>query len=352
MSRQRIPSLDGFRALAIALVLLGHLQGAPGFGTWRVLTWLGDYAYLGVRIFFVISGFLITTLLLTEADRTGGVSLPRFYLRRTVRIFPPYYTYILAMVCLEAAGWITLRPGDVRAALTYTMNYHRDRAWYLGHAWSLAVEEQFYVLWPLALVWLRERRAMILAAAVVVIVPGIRVATKFLWPSTTLGIGETFQSVADALAAGCLLAGFVRTRWATHPRYRRALSSRLFWLVPIGVIVVNMIPIPLAQWAGGETVMNLGLAVTIDAFVRVRRDVVFHALNWPVIMWLGALSYSLYLWQQPFVGHAQGMRFPVSIALAIGAAVISFYVIERPSLRIRQRFERGREPQPTPTPAL
>jgi len=105
---RRIPSLDGLRAVSIALVVLAHLSGTSGFalpGSFASILALGE---LGVRVFFVISGFLITKLLLEEAERTGRISLLRFYLRRTFRIFPPYYAFILVLIVLDAARWVTL----------------------------------------------------------------------------------------------------------------------------------------------------------------------------------------------------------------------------------------------------
>jgi peptidoglycan/LPS O-acetylase OafA/YrhL len=130
----RIPSLDGLRAVSIALVALAHLNGTryfptlPELGQWQ----LGN---LGVRVFFVISGFLITTLLLEESERTGAVSLFQFYLRRCFRIFPAFYALCAVLFVLDQARIIALRPGDLLAAVTYTVNYHHDRAWYTGHIW-------------------------------------------------------------------------------------------------------------------------------------------------------------------------------------------------------------------------
>src|SRR5258708_33942090 len=142
----RVPSLDGLRALSIALVLISHLVGTRGFIVPQAIGRFFSLGELGVRVFFVISGFLITSLLLEELESEGRISLIRFYFRRTMRILPPYFTLILAVVLLEAAGWITLAPKDKLHALTYTSNYYPERSWYLGHTWSLAVEQQFYLM--------------------------------------------------------------------------------------------------------------------------------------------------------------------------------------------------------------
>src|SRR5579872_915461 len=140
----RIPSLDGLRAISIALVFLGHIvatRGAP-----QALNPFIHVGNLGVKVFFVISGFLITTLLLKEYSRTGRVSLRGFYTRRTLRIFPAFYTYVGIIIILHLLGFVALRENDLIHAITYTMNYQVTREWELNHLWSLAVEEQFYLL--------------------------------------------------------------------------------------------------------------------------------------------------------------------------------------------------------------
>ena len=116
----RIPSLDGLRAISIALVLFAHLAGTRSFPVSYPVGNIFYFGELGVHVFFVISGYLITRLLLEELERRQRISLGRFYLRRTLRIFPPYYTLILALVIAQAAGWLQLAPRDVSRAMTYT----------------------------------------------------------------------------------------------------------------------------------------------------------------------------------------------------------------------------------------
>lgn len=150
-STARIPSLDGLRAISIVMVLVAHASGTRLFpvpASAGNLLGLGEF---GVHVFFVISGFLITGLLLDELARTNRVDLRRFYLRRALRIFPPYYTYLAVVFLLALAGALQLAPRDMAHGLTYTSNYYPARSWFLGHTWSLSVEEQFYLLWPAVL---------------------------------------------------------------------------------------------------------------------------------------------------------------------------------------------------------
>jgi len=146
----RIPSLDGIRAISIGLVIFSHLAGTHHFPVrWSIFS--SDLGMLGVRVFFVISGFLITTLLLEEYADSGGISLPWFYFRRTLRIFPAAYAFIAVIFILHGLDLVSLQSRDMLHALTYTMNYSQDsfhrHSWTMYHLWSLSVEEQFYLLW-------------------------------------------------------------------------------------------------------------------------------------------------------------------------------------------------------------
>ncbi|HEX4685074.1 MAG TPA: acyltransferase family protein, partial [Gemmatimonadaceae bacterium] len=137
----RIPSLDGLRAASIALVLVGHvmLRFSVSPDRWvRFVASSLSLGHLGVMVFFVISGFLITTLLLTEIETTGRVSLRYFYFRRTLRIFPAYYAFLMVLGLLSALGWLVMPARHLLTAALYTTDYV-PTPWTLGHTWSLAV---------------------------------------------------------------------------------------------------------------------------------------------------------------------------------------------------------------------
>jgi peptidoglycan/LPS O-acetylase OafA/YrhL len=346
----RIPSLDGLRAFSIGIVLLSHLNGTRNFlSSDEVERWhLGP---LGVRVFFVISGFLITTLLLEEVDRKGTISLRHFYLRRFFRIFPAFYALCAVLYLLDLGGVLSLRPNDLTAAVTYTMNYHRDRSWYLGHAWSLSVEEQFYLLWPALLVFAGVRRGLMAAAAVVLLAPILRTLIGFV-PSQRAGLDETFQTVADSLATGCLLAGL--GPWlARSERWRRFLDARWFWLTALVVLAFSRNPSTRIDWLLGQTIKNVGIAAIIARTIRHPEDAVGRVLNTRPVVWVGTLSYSLYLWQQLFLNRSDSspvQSFPLNLALAFGAAVVSYRFIESPFLALRARLERRPRPAAAPAP--
>ena len=337
---RRLPGLDGIRALSIMLVLVGH--AFPFSARWYV----GELANLGVRCFFVLSGFLITTLLLEEFQENGTIALGKFYARRTLRIFPAFYAYLLVLFLLdrlalvpriEASSWIH--------AFTYTMDYVglKDRPWNLGHIWSLAVEEQFYLLWPAALVLLRPRKAMWLPVAAILLVPILRWSTWRFFPQYAGGIKWQFHTVCDALASGCLLAGLRHALWA-RSGYRRWLVSRVFVVVPIGVLLMNRLVVgrPQVSYLAGQTLMNLGIALCIEHVLRNHEGVVGRMLELRPVAFIGTLSYSIYLWQQIFFNPQSVSwicRFPVNVLAALVAAWLSYTLVERPFLRMRKRFE-------------
>jgi len=335
-TRGRIPGLDGLRAISIVIVLYTHTISTPH------ATWLPDIAVfhdLGVRTFFVISGFLITTLLRAEYEKYGRISLRDFYIRRVYRIFPAFYVYLAAMVVLAAIGWISVPREDVIYAATYTMNFHAERAWWLGHLWSLAVEEQFYLMWPLVMAVLRPRRALWFAIGGIVAAPVLRVTAVLLWPDIWRLTDQAFPFVFDALATGCVLA-LARERLESSPLYVTWLDSPTFWLLPLACVVALAVPRTGFNLAFGVTLGNVGIAMAIHRCVRHPTKLVGRVLETRPLVYIGALSYSLYLWQQPFVNrHGDSIvnSFPLHLACAFGMAMLSYYFVEQPILALRAR---------------
>jgi peptidoglycan/LPS O-acetylase OafA/YrhL len=345
----RIPSLDGLRAVSIVLVFLAHVAGtrhAP-----RALDHLQQVGNYGVKIFFEISGFLITTLLLQELARSGKIRLRSFYGRRVLRIFPAFYTYVGVIFALAIAGVVQLRSGDLLHALTYTMNYHHNRGWYLNHLWSLAVEEQFYLIWPVLICALGAVRSLRVAAAAVVAAPLVRLVMWVPLGASATAMTREFQAVADALATGCLLAGCYN--WlGTCRRYVAFLASPGFIAVPVAGLVLPLSAYLLKPglfYVVGQSIAHLAIALCIDRCVRFPRGWVGLVLNSRPLVYVGALSYSLYLWQEPFLNSSRESNFttfPKNILLAVLAAIGSYYLIERPFLKLKHRFQGAARPGP------
>ncbi len=366
-SLSRIPSLDGFRALSILFVLCAHVQGQRGFeANDFFISGIVNLGSLGVRTFFVISGFLITSLLLKEESKRGTIALGRFYFRRTLRIFPAYYVFVAIVLLVSRSGVIHVDSADFWYAATYTLDYRQGISWYLGHGWSLSIEEQFYLLWPSLLLLFGSRRAMLGAGWFVVVVPLVRIFFPFL-PWAHLGVGGTFETAGDAIATGCLLAAY-RDRLALTEWYPKIVGSwRFVFVVIAGILAASLgggyfkyfnpihskaflasigtsFPeiIRLVHYGLGMTVTNVAIAITIDRYVRFPTGFLGRMLNARVPSFIGMISYSLYLWQQPFFNspaHDYMIPFPVNVVAAVSMALISYYLIEHPFLRLREGLE-------------
>ena len=339
----RIDSLDGLRAFSILLVLIGHTAGTVGAPAFLMpLHGLGNY---GVRFFFVISGFLITTLLLRELENTGRIDLIEFFRRRALRIFPAFYVYVGIAFLLASLGVIDLLPGDLFHAASYTMNYHHDRAWQLNHTWSLAVEEQFYLLWPLTLLALGAKRVLTALIIVVCLIPLIRAWMWIELDASPSAMTREFQAVADTLAFGCILA-FARRRQWTISRVTHA-SRPYFWVGAsclFGVSAGSYLAHAGTFYILGQSFANLGTVLVVHLVVTQKSGLVHWILNHPLAIHMGVLSYSLYLWQEPFLNSystAWLASFPANILLTYIAALASYYLVEKRFLALKNRQNAG-----------
>ena len=324
----RIPSLDGVRAISILLVIASHLSLPL-----RVLDRI-DYGRLGVLIFFVISGFLITTLLLKEREATGRISIRNFYTRRFFRIVPAYYTFLLVMALLIPTGRIRASFADILPAATFSTDYFSvgDA---LIHSWSLSVEEQFYLLWPVALVLLGLRRSVYGGVALLFAAPIFRdLSRSGLWPTSDM---TAFESVCDALAAGCLLA-MLRERLWNNGHYRACISSPYVLLIPAVALAGTAMSSPVA-YALALSMLNVGIALSLDRYMRFPQTIIGRMLNLAPIVWIGTISYSLYLWQQPLMfDTAPHLPRWVKVIGCFACGAASYYLIERTGLILRRYF--------------
>jgi peptidoglycan/LPS O-acetylase OafA/YrhL len=323
-SAGRIPSLDGLRGLSIWAVLLTHASShfiaSPLHG--RIMhTVLASLAYFGVTVFFVISGFLITHLLLKEHARTSTVSIANFYRRRAVRILPALLLYF-------GAVWVLGHPSAVQKlyALTFTTSYFFLPAYPpLQQLWSLSVEEQFYLLWPMLLasgVWTARRCCW----AAMLLCPLIRFCLKhnhFL-PSS---YSHAAPAILDSIAAGCLLAFYYDQVRAFARRW--LLSHTAFLSLCVATVLFAEVVYHydfVALWGAVCGMVVLGICAAIE-----RRDSI---LNHGPLAWCGILSYSLYLWQQPFLTLDGPLNYlSARLALTFAAAFLSYRFIEQPALR-------------------
>ena len=354
----RIPSLDGLRALSIFLVLALHTIQRFSLTHHVALVWYAIFdGGTGVFIFFVISGYLITSLLLHEHQKRGSISMRGFYLRRAMRILPPLYAYVAVLLLLGWAGRLTINHLDIVSALFFFHNYAPGSMWSLEHFWSLSIEEQFYFLWPVILLYCLRKpgiagrlTASRIALAVILISPVIRVLS-FRLDIRYLHNGFGFHMRADALMYGCLFALLQGT-----PTFERvyALATKIWWVPPVVIFVSDCIGARFTnywQLPFGYTICGAAIAFFLLWCTRNPASVVGRILNARPIVHIGVLSYSIYLWQTLFLHHDNKLVFghflrlltifPLSWLGILAVAELSFYLVERPSLQLRTHLIRA-----------
>jgi len=318
----RIPTLDGWRGFAITLVLFDHVQHALLGRYVRPWTQTGQH---GVTIFFVLSGFLITSKLIQ-----APIDLKSFYTRRFFRLMPAAWAYLAFVLLLGAITRIPFtNPAGVLSCLLFYRNYVGNWAGGVtGHFWSLSLEEQFYLVWPCILLLAGIRRSLWIAALGAIACAVFRFA---FWAKYNQGIASTQSQVrADALLVGCILAILLAdarniafaTRWSVRlalPALAAVLFAiaRYHWLAPL--------------------FESVSIAILI-ALTMLHRSAWFaRPFSLAPIAWLGTISYSLYLWQELFTDF----RGPWALAVGLPLfALASYYCIERPFNRLGHRLTR------------
>ncbi|WP_017540940.1 acyltransferase family protein [Nocardiopsis halophila] len=361
-----VPALDGLRGIAILGVLLFHTDRLPG-------------GFLGVDLFFALSGYLITDLLLREVAASGSVSLAAFWGRRIRRLFPALAAMLASVAVLV---WALGPPDTVRTMLSdgpwvqvNLVNWHllAESAGYwdrfgaervFEHLWSIAVEEQFYLVWPLVLLAAArsarrpgrrghperpvDRRIAVASVAasaaslvLMVLLVGADGTSRVYMGTDTRAFSLLLGAAAATGPARALLAAAVG-RWAGAAAAATAAAIAVIWLLADGADT---------RWlfTGGLFAHSLASALLIGLCVQAPRTRLSRALSWRPLRWLGLVSYSLYLWHWPVIvllspertGLEGWARTAVVAAAAVALAALSKYLVEDP-IRFRARWARGR----------
>lgn len=337
---QRVPylrELDGLRAISILLVLGAHLISLPG-------------GVMGVDIFFVISGYLITSVLLNEFNRNGKISISSFYLRRALRIVPAFAVllicYAMAIAFFDSPEKQSHQYLAVLYAATYTMNWARvlgQASGFIGHTWSLAVEEQFYLLWPVLLISIvaLSRGKQLFIVSALVVISTLWTALLAFQPDRQDHIFFGSDTRANQLFVGCLLAFL--------PMNRLAGAARKTWLIPASLLII-FATTGLASYLkfANTLIIAVSAAWLIAAIHDQQKGWLAQILGASVSVAIGRLSYSLYLWHLPIIVVVFGLNAVspdlldlIAIALSFGAATLSYFAVEQPFLRLKSRLSKS-----------
>jgi peptidoglycan/LPS O-acetylase OafA/YrhL len=337
---KRIPSLDGFRAISIILILICHARFSAGFPS--QYSDLIRHASIGVTVFFVISGFLITNLLLTEEAKYGRISAGNFYIRRAFRILPVFLLYCLFVIIMSRLGFLILTTENLIHTFTFTVNFEVHNNWFIGHFWSLSVEEQFYLLWPLLLICFRKNLKPILV--VMLLYTCIARVINFKFPAYSAVTLSPFFLNADAI----LIGAFAGIYYSKDPDIINNKIFRSYWLkaLALGLIVLFTYTsgygkLALISLPFGGLFIGAGILFLILSYLAPSEHLFYKFLNSKIMVHIGILSYSLYVWQEFFfTGKANGWwhALPINIFIIYVISLASYYLWEKPFLKLRQRF--------------
>jgi peptidoglycan/LPS O-acetylase OafA/YrhL len=350
---RHVPELDGLRGIAIISVLIHH----------QLTPFSLKGGFLGVDLFFVLSGFLITGLLSAEFEKTNFISLKKFYARRLLRLGPALGLYLLG--CLFVTQYtqlisVTRQLKLILFALVYATNWRMALGWDTtldptAIIWSLSIEEQFYLVWPvilsalLALKFTRSQVAYALGAAIVAIVIHRYLMLNAGAELTRLYYGTDTR--ADALLTGCLFALLPSARFTSRSKPWLNFAG---W-VAAACLIYFMVTAGFTErllYQGGFTLVALlcGLLILVASYSPP--GILATILRFPLLRWFGHISYGLYLWHWLVVRHTTfyylGKWEPwARLVLALAIASASFYVIERPFNKLKRRFAvSSKEPLP------
>ena len=340
----RIDALDGLRAVAVAMVFVFHISSAAVPG-----------GYQGVMLFFALSGFLITSLLLQEWRETSRISLRSFYARRFLRLMPALTVMVVvtvaATVVLGAFTLTTMK--DAASGLAYVMDIYAPASHTIGggyaHTWSLAVEEQFYLIWPALLVvtLIRRRSLLRLVIGWMLVLTAVTAVLALTDAVYRGGMYRLPTTQFPVIGAGILLAIVL-----DGPHAARVLELLARPVVPVlaivGALVLLFTTPHGATWLylGGYPAVGLMFAGLIGAVVAAPTSAVTRALSVRPLLWLGRRSYAFYLWHVPVIyllaGHTHNRLTEGVAALAASllATWLSWRLVESPFLRMKRRFTR------------
>ncbi len=352
LNGKRIPGLDFLRAVAVLLVLLDH----SGLGKLGPISMFNGG--IGVEIFFVLSGFLITWLLLEEWDKSGTIGLIGFYRRRAARLLPAFYGYVLIGLLYLTLRGLPIPWAAIGYGMFYVLNYYQGltgaEPHFLSHCWSLAVEEQFYVLWPFALLMLCTRRfrvdhVLILSILAIWI---LRPTLLFVFDVSDAYLYRALETRADHLAVGCLLAVLMRQQvWRTRFENvwkRKGIRFCIMLALPLLLVVSATLQSSVAyKYSIGYALEPLLIGMLIPFIILSSQapGLIRRVVLAPIVLIVGEISYGMYLIHQLVLYPVRtgverltgsfGLATLISVLVVTALAYLSFRYFESP---LRTRF--------------
>jgi peptidoglycan/LPS O-acetylase OafA/YrhL len=348
-----VPSLDGWRGIAVLGVVWFHSFGS-GLNSSTIWAKVARRGYLGVDIFFAISGFLICGKLLREIKQTGTISLRNFYLRRFFRIMPALWFYLAVLALLGAVGWLKIEGWEFTSSLLFVRNYFPlSSNLFTAHFWSLAVEEHFYLLWPavMAILSINIRRIGWTALIVALTVYLWRVvddAYGWFIPFGTSVNAKTDTRI-DALLWGCLAA--IVYPYVLERLKKSTLQLTMWTLLGLGIAAMDL------KLPDVSIVRSIFFPALLLCTAACPGSIPSKFLELSPMRWIGRLSYSIYIWQELCMFPAPDARSPLrviehlpyNVAVVFALAACSYYLIERPVIRWGHALTQRRDsPQPRP----
>ena len=338
----RLTFLDGWRAIAVVVVIQSHLIGFRAEPAWLKLLarWL-PAGQIGVLIFFFISGFVITRAALREIDNTSAFSLRAFYIRRGFRIIPPLALYLCACLVLGAFGIVDFHIGNAIPAFLYVCNIGplNNCIWLGGHTWSLAFEEQFYLLFPILIgLFLLHKAPHVLHLVVVL---ALCLAPLF-FPVSYIG-WFSFTLTYALFVMGCLAARY-------EAALLRALGGHatLWFALALAAILVTPFTLPVAHLADDYPltfILTIPLMVLCSGWARFG---VRELLANRILSYIGRISYAVYLWQELATSELfRPQSLWVECLAVLGVFALSaalFEVMEKPLIRLGHQLARPSPP--------
>jgi peptidoglycan/LPS O-acetylase OafA/YrhL len=342
LNQKQYPSLNGLRAISIIMVVIYHYMFAYTHKS-QSLNFIGP---LGVNIFFVISGFLITTLCLKEKILTNALSLKKFYLRRAFRILPVAFLYILVIAVLNYAFNLHMAATSFIAAclllvnLSYFQKFQLD--WYLAHYWSLSVEEQFYLLFPV-LIKKRFNLFVVILLVICLPLPFIFYLQRYIPFLNNVIITCLLQYLVkfQGIAVGCLFSVLLFKGYLNFGKLKP-------WITLVSIIMIFFTGYDVAVNARAS-LLNLITSI-LTGFIIInnispQQNILYRILNLKWLNWIGILSYSIYIWQQLFLSNDPRFplsKYPLNLVFVIVVPCLSYFFYEKYFLSLKARFAKIR----------